>query len=70
MKKGDTVHWNWGKSEAEGKVEKVDTEPVEKTIKSTKVKRNASEEKPALEIKQENGSKVIKSESEVKKGKK
>ena len=70
MKKGDTVHWNWGKSEAEGKVEKVDTEPVEKTIKSAKVKRNASEEKPALEIKQENGSKVIKSESEVKKGKK
>jgi hypothetical protein len=70
MKKGDTVHWNWGKSEAEGKVEKVDTEPVEKTIKGTKVKRNASKDKPALEIKQENGSKVIKSESEVKKGKK
>lgn len=68
MKKGDTVHWNWGKSEAEGKIEKKHTEPVEKTIKGSSIKRNASKDEPAYEIKQGNGSKVVKSESELKKG--
>jgi hypothetical protein len=41
--------------------------PVEKTIKGAKVKRNASKAKPAFEIKQENGSTVLKSTSELKK---
>jgi hypothetical protein len=70
MKKGDTVHWNFGKGEAEGKVEKKHTDPVTKTIKGAKVKRNASEDKPAYEVKQESGNTVLKSESELKKGKK
>lgn len=68
MKKGDTVHWNWGHSTAEGKVEKKHEKPVAKTIKGSKVKRNASKSEPAYEIKQQNGSKVIKSASEIKKG--
>lgn len=66
MKKGDNVSWNWGKSEAEGKIIKKYDEPVTKTIKGAKVKRNASKDKPAFEIEQENGSKVLKSESEIK----
>ena len=70
MKKGDTVHWQWGASEAEGKIEKKHTQPVTKTIKGTKVKRKASNDEPAFEIKQTNGGKVLKSESELKKGKK
>ncbi len=70
MKKGDTVHWNWGSSEAEGKIVKKHTEPVEKTIKGAQVKRRASKDEPAYEIKQGNGSKVLKSTSELKKGKK
>ena len=70
MKKGDTVHWNWGASEAEGKIVKKYTEPVKKTIKDAHVKRNASKDEPAYEIKQESGAKVLKSASEVKKGKK
>ena len=70
MKKGDTVHWKWGASEAEGKIQEKHTETVTKTIKGSKVKRNASKDEPAFEIKQENGSKVLKSESELKKGKK
>ncbi|WP_158827042.1 DUF2945 domain-containing protein [Mucilaginibacter lacusdianchii] len=70
MKKGDTVHWNWEKSEAEGKIEAKHDKPVKKTIKGSTVKRNASKDEPAYEIKQANGSKVIKSESELKKGKK
>ncbi len=68
MKKGDTVHWNWGKSEAEGKIAEKHEEPVKKHIKGSEVKRNASHEEPAYEIKQEKGNSVIKSESELKKG--
>lgn len=70
MKKGDTVHWNWGRSQAEGKIESKTEKPVEKTIKGTKVKRNASKDEPAYEIKTDKGGKVIKSESELKKGSK
>ncbi len=70
MKKGDNVTWKWGKSEAEGKIIAEHTEPVTKTIKGTKVKRNASKDKPAFEIEQKDGGKVIKSESEIKKGSK
>ena len=66
MKKGDTVNWKWAASKAEGKIEQEYTEPVTKTIKGTKVKRNASKTEPAFEIKQEDGSKVLKSESELK----
>ncbi|WP_374951280.1 DUF2945 domain-containing protein [Mucilaginibacter sp.] len=70
MKKGDTVHWEWGKAEAEGKITGKHTAPVTKTIKGSKVKRNASKDEPAFDIEQENGSKVLKSESELNKGKK
>ncbi|OOQ58163.1 hypervirulence associated TUDOR domain-containing protein [Mucilaginibacter pedocola] len=68
MKKGDTVHWQWGANEAEGKIEKKHTSTVTKTIKGSKVKRKASADEPAYEIKQEDGGKVLKSESELKKG--
>ena len=67
MKKGEKVEWKWGASKAEGKIEKEFDKPVSKTIKGAKVKRNASKEEPAYEIIQENGSKVLKSESELKK---
>jgi hypothetical protein len=68
MKKGDKVEWNWGASKAEGIIVKKHDKPVTKTIKCTQVKRNASKDEPAYEIKQENGNKVIKSDSELKKG--
>jgi len=70
MKKGEDVHWNWGKSEAEGKVKEKFEKPVTKKIKGTSVKRNATKEDPAYLIEQENGNKVLKSETELKKGKK
>lgn len=70
MKKGDTVHWTWGKSQAEGKIEAKHEETVTKKTKGTTVKRKASKEEPAYEIKQENGTKVLKSDSELKKGRK
>ena len=62
MKKGDKVHWNWGKSEAEGEVQEKFTEPVSKNIKGSEVKLKASKENPSWLIKQENGSEVLKSE--------
>jgi len=65
MKNGDNVSWNWGKSEAEDKIIKKYDQPVTKTIKGAKVKRNASKDKPAYEIEQEKSSKVLKSESEI-----
>jgi hypothetical protein len=70
MKKGDTVNWKWGKYEAEGKIVEEHDKPIAKTIKGAKVKRNASEEEPAYEIKQDNGNAVLKSESALNKGKK
>ena len=68
MKKGDKVTWKWGKGTAEGEIVKKHDEPVEKTIQGAHVKRNASKDDPAYEIKQEDGGKVLKSESELKKG--
>jgi len=70
MKKGDTVHWTWGKSEAKGKIVKKHEEPVEIKSKGSTIKRNASKDEPAYEIEQEDGTKVLKSESELKKGSK
>lgn len=70
MKKGDTVHWSWGKGEAEGKIEKKTEKTVTKKIKGSTVKRKASKDEPAYELKTDKGQKVIKSESELKKGKK
>jgi hypothetical protein len=70
MKKGDTVHWKWGANEAEGKIEKKHEKTTTKTIKGTSVKRKASKDEPAYEVKQADGGKVLKSESELKKGKK
>ena len=67
MKKGDTVHWKWGAHGAEGKITGKYEEPVEKTIKGSKVKRNATKDEPAYDIKQKDGGKVLKSESELKK---
>ena len=70
MKKGETVNWKWGKYQAEGKIVKEFDEPVTETIKGAKVKRKANKDEPAYEIKQADGSKVLKSESELSKGKK
>lgn len=67
MKKGDKVTWKWGKGTAGGEIVKKYTEPVDKTIKGAHVKRKVDKDQPAYEIKQEDGDKVLKSESELKK---
>ena len=65
-KKGDAVEWNFGKGKGHGKVTQVHSHDVEKTIKGAAVKRKASPEKPAFEIKTDKGQKVLKSITEVK----
>jgi hypothetical protein len=63
--KGTKVEWKWGGNTAEGKVAESFEKPVERTIKGTKVKRNASKEEPAYLVKQEDGGRVLKSGSEL-----
>ena len=67
MKKGTKVEWKWGSGIAHGKILEIHEEPVEKTIKGEKIKRNGTAENPALVIEQEDGGKVLKLQSEVSK---
>jgi len=66
-RKGTEVEWNWGSGTATGKVTESFIEEVEATIKGAKVKRNASKAEPAYLIEQEDGDRVLKSHSELKK---
>ena len=64
---GDKVEWNWGNGTGTGKVTKVYTQDVTKTIKGSEITRHASGDEPALLIEQEDGDAVLKSASEVSK---
>ena len=64
---GTNVKWNWGQGTATGKVKKVYTDDVTRTIKGNKVTRNASDDEPAYYIEQDDGDTVLKSHSEVEK---
>jgi hypothetical protein len=61
------VEWNWGNGTGTGYVREVYREPVEKTIKGSTVKRDASDDDPAYLIEQDDGDKVLKSHSELSK---
>lgn len=67
IKKGDKVKWKWGQGYAEGKVENTYTESTTHKIKGTEVTRNGSKDDKALSIKQVDGGRVLKLESEVEK---
>ena len=64
---GDKVEWDWGDGTGTGTVQKVYTQKTTLKIKGSEVTRNGSEDDPALEIKQEDGTKVLKLASEVSK---
>tara|TARA_Y100000296_G_scaffold54394_1_gene62363 strand:+ start:137 stop:361 length:225 start_codon:yes stop_codon:yes gene_type:complete len=61
------VEWEWGNGSATGNIREKFTSDVERTIKGSSVKREASDSDPAYLIEQDDGSKVIKSHSEIKK---
>jgi len=48
MKKGDTVHWEWGKGEAEGKIVQKHENTVAKNIKGTAVKKKPVKKNPPI----------------------
>lgn len=65
--KGDRVKWNWGNGSAEGTVQAVYKERVEKEIKGATVTRNADSDNPAYLIQQDDNDRVLKSHSELEK---
>ncbi len=65
--KGDTVEWTWGRGTATGAVQESFTERVTRTIKGTEVTRDADDGNPAYLIQQDDGDRVLKSESELSK---
>lgn len=66
-KVGEEVEWDWGNGTADGKVEESHMTSITRTIKGSEVTRNGSDDDPALEIKQSDGTKVLKLASEVRK---
>ena len=65
IRKGTKVRWSWGNGSATGKVKETFSEEVERTLQGSKVKRKGTEDDHALLIEQEDGSEVLKLQSEV-----
>ena len=65
--KGDRVEWNWGSGTGTGTVKERFTSRVERTIKGSKITRDASQDEPAYLVEQEDGDQALKSGSELKK---
>lgn len=64
---GDKVEWDWGNGTGTGKVTKIYTRKVTRTLKGNEVTRKGSDDDPALFIEQEDGDEVLKLSSEVRK---
>ncbi|CDZ28389.1 DUF2945 domain-containing protein [Neorhizobium galegae] len=64
---GNEVVWTWGRSEAKGKVAEKFTSDVERRIKGKTIRRKADADEPAFLIRQNDGDRVLKSESELRK---
>ena len=64
---GDKVKWKWGDGFGEGKITERFTDDVTRTIDGTEVKRSATDDEPAFLIEQEDGDRVLKSQSELQK---
>lgn len=64
---GDQVEWSWGDGTAEGTVASNHTKTITRQIKGSEVTRDGSDEDPALEITQNDGTTVLKLASEVSK---
>ena len=65
IQKGSKVEWEWGNGTARGKVIETYDKKVSKTIKGSEITRDGEPGNKALFIEQEDGDKVLKSESEV-----
>lgn len=65
MQTGDQVEWDWGNGTAEGEIVERHTEEVTRTFDGSEVTRNGSGDDAAIVIEQDDGSRVLKLESEV-----
>lgn len=65
IQKGTKVRWKWGNGTAKGKVIETYTNKVTKTIEESTITRNGEKGNKALFIEQDDGSNVLKSETEV-----
>lgn len=65
--RGTWVEWNWGNGTATGQISESYTERVSKSIGGTEVTRNADDDNPAYLIEQDDGQRVLKSHSELRK---
>ncbi|MDY7106455.1 MAG: DUF2945 domain-containing protein [Actinomycetota bacterium] len=62
---GGEVRWSWGAGAGEGEVVERFTEKVTRTIDGPEITRNASDDEAAYLIRQEDGSRVLKSTTEL-----
>ena len=65
IRKGTTVSWKWGSSSAQGKVVEVHHEEITRTSKGSEIKRKGTDDNPAYVIEQQDGTIVVKLNSEV-----
>lgn len=63
--KGKTVSWKYGEGIATGTIVRTYNRPISLKLQGSEIKRNGSDDNPALLIEQENGSRVLKLQSEV-----
>jgi len=67
IRSGSAVKWKWGSSWAEGTVSEVHHDDVSRATKGTTVTRHGTDDNPAYVIEQEDGTIVLKMQSEVEK---
>ncbi|MEM7697403.1 MAG: DUF2945 domain-containing protein [Verrucomicrobiota bacterium] len=65
IKEGTKVQWNWGDGTASGKVTEIHREKVTIDSDGTEVTRDGSDDNPAYVIEQDDGTIVLKLQSEV-----
>ncbi|ROU03760.1 DUF2945 domain-containing protein [Histidinibacterium lentulum] len=65
MKQGDTVTWSWGNGTAEGEVEDIRHERTTIRSDGSEITRNGTGDNPAVVIRQQDGTKVLKLASEL-----
>ena len=64
---GTKVEWDWGNGTGTGKIAKKYTQKITLKIDGSEVTRDASDDEPAYKIEQDDGSEVLKSDSELRK---
>lgn len=61
------VEWDWGNGTGTGKIQQKFTEDVSRQIDGSEIKRNGTSDDPAYLIEQEDGQRVLKKHSELRK---